>query len=152
MVAFASKLGTPMEWKTTDSAEMQMVAEQILAQSGQRHKFALLGDVGAGKTTLVQHFCHLLGVEGAVTSPTFALVNEYPYITDEGKQGVVNHLDLYRLKSLEEALEIGIEDYLYNEDFCFIEWPELIESLLPEDIIRIEIEIMEESGRKVLFL
>jgi tRNA threonylcarbamoyladenosine biosynthesis protein TsaE len=79
-------------------------------------------------------------------------VNEYPLKTIGGEQGVVNHLDLYRLKSLEEALEIGIEDYLYNEDFCFIEWPELIESLLPEDIIRIEIEIMEESGRKVLFL
>lgn len=141
-----------MEWKTTDVVEMQMVAEQILARSGQRRKFVLLGDVGAGKTTLVQFFCQLLGVEGAVTSPTFALVNEYPRNSNDGKQGVVNHLDLYRLQSLEEALEIGIEDYLYNDDFCFIEWPELIESLLPEDIIRIEIEIMEDSGRKVLFL
>jgi tRNA threonylcarbamoyladenosine biosynthesis protein TsaE len=141
-----------MEWIAVDAAEMRLIAQQILTLNGQRRKFALIGNVGAGKTTLVQHFCHLLGVEGAVTSPTFALVNEYPFITNEGKQGVVNHLDLYRLKSLEEALEIGIEDYLYNEDFCFIEWPELIESLLPEDIIRIEIEIMEESGRKVLFL
>jgi tRNA threonylcarbamoyladenosine biosynthesis protein TsaE len=141
-----------MEWIAVDAAEMRLIAQQILTLNGQRRKFALIGNVGAGKTTLVQHFCHLLGVEGAVTSPTFALVNEYPLKMNGGKQGVVNHLDLYRLKSLEEALEIGIEDYLYNEDFCFIEWPELIESLLPEDIIRIEIEIMEESGRKVLFL
>jgi tRNA threonylcarbamoyladenosine biosynthesis protein TsaE len=141
-----------MEWIAVNAAEMRLIAQQILTLNGQRRKFALIGNVGAGKTTLVQHFCHLLGVEGAVTSPTFALVNEYPLKMNGGKQGVVNHLDLYRLKSLEEALEIGIEDYLYNEDFCFIEWPELIESLLPEDIIRIEIEIMEESGRKVLFL
>ena len=141
-----------MEWIAGNAAEMRLIAQQILTLNGQRRKFALIGDVGAGKTTLVQHFCHLHGVEGAVTSPTFALVNEYPLKTNGGEQGVVNHLDLYRLKSLEEALEIGIEDYLYNEDFCFIEWPELIESLLPEDIIRIEIEIMEESGRKVLFL
>jgi tRNA threonylcarbamoyladenosine biosynthesis protein TsaE len=141
-----------MEWMAGNAAEMRLIAQQILTLNGQRRKFALIGNVGAGKTTLVQYFCHLLGVEGAVTSPTFALVNEYPLKTIGGEQGVVNHLDLYRLKSLEEALEIGIEDYLYNEDFCFIEWPELIESLLPEDIIRIEIEIMEESGRKVLFL
>lgn len=141
-----------MEWIAGNAAEMRLIAQQILTLNGQRRKFALIGDVGAGKTTLVQHFCHLLGVEGAVTSPTFALVNEYPLKANVGTQGVVNHLDLYRLKSLEEALEIGIEDYLYNEDFCFIEWPEIIESLLPEDIIRIEIEIMEESGRKVLFL
>jgi tRNA threonylcarbamoyladenosine biosynthesis protein TsaE len=141
-----------MEWIAGNAAEMRLIAQQILTLNGQRRKFALIGDVGAGKTTLVQHFCHLLGVEGAVTSPTFALVNEYPLKANVVTQGVVNHLDLYRLKSLEEALEIGIEDYLYNEDFCFIEWPEIIESLLPEDIIRIEIEIMEESGRKVLFL
>jgi tRNA threonylcarbamoyladenosine biosynthesis protein TsaE len=140
-----------MEWIVDTPADMATVAQSILSKNGERYKFALTGDVGAGKTTLVQQFCRILGVQGAVTSPTFALVNEYP-IPDVHLPKFVYHLDLYRLQQLEEALEIGIEDYLYNDDYCFIEWPELIETLLPEDIIRIEIEIMEDSGRKILLL
>ena len=88
-----------------------------------------------------------------VSSPTFALVNEYVYT--EASSGVLRsayHLDLYRLRSIEEALEIGVEDYLYSNNYCFVEWPEIIEPLLPEDTLRIHFEMLSDSQRKMLIL
>ena len=132
-------------------AEMEQVAIRLLAHAGQRRCFLLYGEIGAGKTTLVKAICRQLGVEQAATSPTFSLVNEYTYPA-EGKQAVVFHIDLYRLKSLQEAIDIGIEDYLYQPAYCFIEWPELVEDIVPEDAVKIYIQISEHSGRKILFL
>jgi len=117
-----------------------------------RRKFALYGDIGAGKTTFVQAFCQRLGVQDAVTSPTFALVNAYRLPQSDEQEAFVYHLDLYRLETVEETLDIGIEDYLYDENYCLVEWPQLIEGLLPADVVRIKLEILEHSKRKLVLL
>ncbi len=131
---------------------LDAIAQSILAAAGARRKFALYGEIGAGKTTLTQAICKQLGVRDAVLSPTFALVNEYGYLDASGQLQPIYHLDLYRLKSLQEALDIGIEELLYDERYCFIEWPELVEALLPEDTMRIKIVVEENSSRKIVFL
>lgn len=132
--------------------DLQGIVESLLNFAEGRKKFALTGDLGAGKTALVKAFCRRLGVRESVASPTFALVNEYAFLNENGHEEVIHHLDLYRLRNLDEAHEIGIEDYLYNENYCLIEWPEIIEELLPEDFIRIKIAILPDSCRKILFL
>lgn len=131
--------------------ELEKVAAKLLDYAGEKKCFLLHGEIGAGKTTLVKEISRLLGVEQAPNSPTFSLVNEYTY-ESKGKQGLIYHIDLYRLDSLEEVIDIGIEDYLYSGAYCFIEWPELIESILPEEVIKINIEISEDSSRKFIFL
>ncbi len=133
-------------YELTDIGE---AAGFILAQAGERRKIAFYGEVGAGKTTLTQAICRRLGATDTAVSPTFALVNEY-LNPDTGLR--IHHLDLYRLRSIEEALDIGVEDFLYDEHYCFIEWPELIEPLLPDDAVRIKIAESGESTRKVIIL
>lgn len=130
------------------------LAEQLLAYAAGRRKFVLQGEIGAGKTTLVQAFAKKLGVTEAVTSPTFALVNEYRIESTDTNQAPIAlyHLDLYRLNRLSEALDLDIETLLSNDAYCFIEWPELIEPLLTEDLIVIKILVEENSRRKILFL
>jgi tRNA threonylcarbamoyladenosine biosynthesis protein TsaE len=118
------------------------LAEQVLAHGAK--KIALYGQIGAGKTTFVKAFCGLLGTAETANSPTFSLVNEYEYAN-----GLVFHLDLYRLETLEEALDIGIEDYLYSPDYCFIEWAEIIEPILPEGVLSLYFEVLPEGGRRV---
>ena len=125
--------------------------EALLRFAGGKKKFFLKGDLGAGKTTFVKAFCKKHGVEDNVSSPTYSLVNEYVFF-ENGKESIINHIDLYRLKELDEALQIGIEDYLYNDDYCFIEWAELLKPIAPEDIIVIEIETLADSSRKIIFL
>ncbi len=142
-----------MEVLVDRPAEMKKAVVKLLKYAGDRKIFALSGEIGAGKTTLVQAFCRHLGVEEAVTSPTFSLVNEYEYYDPKsGETALIYHLDLYRLEDIEEALNIGIEEILYRDAYLLIEWPELIEPLLPEDVIRINIEIVNNSRRKILFL
>ncbi len=119
---------------------------------GNRRKVALYGDLGAGKTTLVQVFCRWLGVEDTPSSPTFSLINEYGYRNTEGAPALVYHLDLYRLKNLDEALDIGIEEILYDPWYCFIEWPQVIEPLLSEDTAKIHLDILTETTRRLLIL
>lgn len=132
--------------------ELPMLVEQILDYAGDRKKFVLIGEIGAGKTTFTKAFCDHFSVEGEASSPTFSLINEYEYIDAMGKTARIYHADLYRLKSIEEALDIGIEEYLDNDSYFLIEWPEIIEPLLPEDCIRIKLEIIGNSNRKILFL
>ncbi len=117
-----------------------------------RRKVALYGDLGAGKTTLVQAFCRYLGVEDSPVSPTFSLINEYGYRDAEGRLALVHHLDLYRLNTLQEAFDIGIEDILYDPWYCFIEWPQLVEPILPEDTVKIQLDILSETARRLLIL
>ncbi len=136
-----------MELRIERPEQLEEAAERLLEAAGERRVFAFTGEIGAGKTTFIQALCRRLGVRGEVTSPTFALVNEY-----QGAQGRICHLDLYRLEDVEEALDIGIEELLDSGDYCLIEWPELIEDLLPEDAVRINLEIVENSTRKILFL
>ncbi len=128
------------------------LAANLLESAGARRKFALTGDLGAGKTALIQAFCMHLGVEQSVTSPTFSIINEYSFTGETGRECIVHHLDLYRLNTLQEAVEVGVEELLDDDNFCFIEWPDLIESILPEDVFRINMAILPSAARKILFL
>jgi tRNA threonylcarbamoyladenosine biosynthesis protein TsaE len=115
-----------------------------LSAAKNAHIFLLFGDLGAGKTTLTKSFCQLLGVQKNVTSPTFALVNEY-----EGAEKTIYHFDFYRIKSEEEAYDMGYEEYFYSDNYCFIEWGEKIPNLLPENAVRIFIEAVSETEREI---
>lgn len=141
-----------MELLVENPQSLSNAAIQFLTFAAGRFKIAFYGEIGAGKTTFIQAICRQLGVREAVVSPTFALVNEYTYMDTFNKEKNLYHLDLYRLKNVQEALDIGIEDRLYDENYCFIEWPELVENLLPEEVVRIKIEALHNSTRKILFL
>lgn len=126
--------------------ELENVAELILAQNP--NKVLLFnGDMGVGKTTLIKCLSKKLGVFDNTSSPTFSLVNEYQTIDNK----VIYHFDCYRLKNEVEALDMGIDDYLYSGNWCFIEWPEKIESLIPEKCTTISIEILPNGFRKLIY-
>jgi len=133
-------------------AELDDVIPRLAEILGARRKVALYGDLGAGKTTLVQAFCRWLGAADTATSPTFSLVNEYGYLDDDGSPALVHHLDLYRLNSAQEALDTGIGELLYDPWYCFIEWPQLIEPYLPPDSAKIQLDILSETARRMLIL
>ena len=137
------------EFTVRSLADWNVLAARLLEYAGARRKFFLYGEMGAGKTTLVQALCRRLGTRQGAVSPSFALVNEYP-LADSAS--IARHLDLFRLRDLQEALDIGVEDYLYDDTFSFFEWPELLEPLAPEDTLRIQIEQEGEGVRKVLYL
>lgn len=142
-----------MEWQIEGLTALPEYSQRLLESFPNARVFAFTGEVGAGKTTFIQQICRQLGIKEVVSSPTFALVNEYGY--KDPQSGVTNsayHLDLYRLRTIEEALDIGIEDYLYSGKYCFVEWPEIVEALLPEDTLRIHLEILSDSQRKMLIL
>ena len=126
-------------------AELPQLVEEFLTFANGRKKVVLYGQIGAGKTTFVKAFCEKMQTQETANSPTFSLINEYEYA-----DGLIYHLDLYRLNSEEEAIDIGIEDYLYDDDYCFIEWAELIENILPDDVISMRFETMEDKSRKVV--
>ena len=140
------------EFIITTKNDLPDAVEWLLAHAEGKRKIMLYGDMGAGKTTFTKVFCQHFGVDGATSSPTFSLVNEYFYADNEGQQKVIHHLDLYRLKNVEEAMDIGIEDYLYDENYCLIEWPHIIEPIMPEDVLKISIELIENSMRKIVIL
>ena len=117
----------------------------FLQNMGDGKVFAFYGKMGAGKTTFVKAICEELGVEDVITSPTFALVNEYT----AGDGSPVYHFDFYRIKKLEEVYDMGYEDYFYSGNLCFLEWPELIEELLPEDCTKVTITVEEDGTRSV---
>lgn len=115
--------------------DLQKVAKNILETYSEERIFLFQGEIGAGKTTFIKEFCKVLGITDEVSSPTFSIVNVY--LEPNGNQ--VFHFDFYRIKSQREALDIGLFDYLYSGSYCFIEWPGLIEELLPENGIIISI-------------
>ena len=122
-------------------------AAEFLKELGDRKIVAFYGSMGAGKTTFIKAICDVLGVTDTVNSPTFAIVNEYLAASGDS----IFHFDFYRIKKIEEAYDFGYEDYFYSGDLCLIEWPELIEELLPEDTVRVKIEEIE-TGERVLTL
>ena len=124
---------------------LSKVAKNLIDHFPGQRIFAFYGKMGAGKTTFIQSVCKALGSDDNVTSPTFALINEYK--TD--KQLSIFHFDFYRINHIEEAFDLGYEDYLYSENYCLIEWPELIESLLPENIVKVKIEVAEDGTRNI---
>lgn len=133
--------------RVCDPAGMAPAAAAMLAWAGDRRLWAFTGPLGAGKTTLIQSLCRALGVGEAVSSPTFALVNAYETAGGE----LVYHLDLYRLDGLDEALAMGIEEYLDSGHYCLIEWPAIIEPLLPEEAVQVIIEPMADSCRLISY-
>ncbi len=135
-----------MEIKIQDLGHIREAAREFVAQIGQRTVFAFYGKMGAGKTTFVKAVCEELGVQDVVTSPTFAIVNEY---RSETTGELVYHFDFYRIKKLEEVYDMGYEDYFYSGALCFIEWPELIEELLPDDAVRVAIDVQADGSRIV---
>ena len=124
--------------------ELPEVAKRMLKEFADERFFAFFGKMGVGKTTLIKEMCRQLGVEDNVCSPTFAIINAYS--TAEGED--VYHFDFYRLKSVDEAYDIGYEEYFYSGNYCFTEWTEKIEDLLPERYVRVEIE--EQDGTRDL--
>tara|TARA_B110000037_G_C17111574_1_gene502077 strand:+ start:200 stop:625 length:426 start_codon:yes stop_codon:yes gene_type:complete len=122
--------------------ELSSFAEEILKFASNRKVFIFKGDLGTGKTTFIKEICRKLGVEGQTASPTYSIVNEY--LSTEGK---IYHIDLYRLNSVAEAFEVGLEDYLYSDNYCFIEWPQIAAELLPETYVEISILKKEENLR-----
>ena len=140
------------EFIVSTKSDLPDAVNWLLSHAENQRKIMLYGDMGAGKTTFTKAFCQHFGVTGATSSPTFSLVNEYFYSDTEGTQKVIHHLDLYRLKNLEEAMDIGIEDYLYDDSYCLIEWPHIIEPIMPDDVLKISIELIEDSMRKIVIL
>ncbi len=121
------------------------IAKQLLAKTQGHKHFAFYGEMGVGKTTLIKELCKILKVEDVVTSPTFSIINEYSSQT----HGKVFHFDFYRTENIEEVYNLGYEDYLYSDNYCFIEWPELIEELLPEHILKTTI-IFDANGHRCI--
>ena len=129
-----------------DIENIKEAAKRFVEEMGERRVFAFYGKMGAGKTTFIKAVCEVLGVEDVITSPTFAIVNEYT--TGENS---IYHFDFYRIKKLEEVYDMGYEEYFYSGALCFIEWPELIEDILPEDAVRVTIEEQPDGSRLVTY-
>jgi len=127
-------------------SQLKEIAAKLLQNFPAGRIFAFYGSMGAGKTTFIKVICRQLFVRDIVNSPTFAIVNEY--LRESG--GSVYHFDLYRLKSWQELLDIGYEDYFYSGNFCLIEWPEKIENLLPDDTVRVKIELSAERDQRII--
>ena len=121
-------------------------AREFIEHIGEHRVFAFYGEMGAGKTTFIKAICEELGVEDVITSPTFAIVNEYT-----SSDGPIFHFDFYRIKTLEEVYDMGFEEYFYSGALCFMEWPELIEEVLPEDAVKVCIKEEEDGTRAILF-
>ncbi|MCI6802430.1 MAG: tRNA (adenosine(37)-N6)-threonylcarbamoyltransferase complex ATPase subunit type 1 TsaE [Prevotellaceae bacterium] len=132
-----------MEIKIKSIEEIAVAAKEFVAAMGERKVFAFYGKMGAGKTTFIKAVCEELGVEDVINSPTFAIVNEYV----DGQGEPVYHFDFYRIKNLQEVMDLGYEDYVYSGHVCFMEWPELIENLLPDDAVKVTIEEEIDGGR-----
>ena len=129
--------------KAASIQELNTIAEKLINEYPEKRVFALYGKMGAGKTTFIQIICRKLGSTDNVTSPTFALINEYR----SGEKGPVYHFDFYRINDMSEAFDLGYEDYFYSGSYCFIEWPEKVEPLLPQDAVTVNIEADENGNR-----
>lgn len=135
-----------MEFLCESLKQLPQIAEQILQMNGEARVFAFYGTMGAGKTTLIRELCNCLKTSEEANSPSFAIINEYTLQNNSS----VYHFDFYRIKNESEAFDLGYEDYFYSGNYCFIEWPEKIESLLPENHIIVTIEDIE-GKRKISF-
>lgn len=134
-----------MQIEINNLQEINEAARKFIQEMGDNKVFAFYGSMGAGKTTFIKAICEEMGVTETVSSPTFAIINEYR----DKKSRPIFHFDFYRINKLEEAFDFGYEDYFYSGDLCFIEWPELVESILPDNTVKIAIRATDEGGRIV---
>jgi tRNA threonylcarbamoyladenosine biosynthesis protein TsaE len=125
--------------------ELDKAAMDIINYSGDQHIWIFYGEMGAGKTTLIKAITNQFAVEDNVHSPSFSIVNEYGNLQDE----IFYHFDFYRIKNETEAMDIGVEEYFDSGNLCFVEWPQKIESLLPEKYLKIDIKITSQTGREI---
>ena len=137
-----------MEIRIENLEKIREAAREFVANIGESTVFAFYGKMGAGKPTFIKAVCEELGVEDVITSPTFAIVNEY---RSETSGELIYHFDFYRVKKIEEVYDMGFEDYFYSGALCFIEWPELCEEVLPEDTVKVTIEETPDSSRLISF-
>ncbi len=129
-----------------EEKELKHVAKAVLEAYPQERVFGFYGEMGAGKTTLIKEMCAYLGVDGMTSSPTFAIVNEY-WTPKEP----VYHFDFYRIDGPDDAVRIGFEEYVYSGNYCFIEWTEKVQPLLPDEYVRVTIERVDETKRIIIF-
>src|ERR1700739_409980 len=123
------------KWTIEKEGDLEQVAKELLTNFKNNRVFTFSGNLGSGKTTFIKYLCKALGVTGQVSSPTFSLVNEY-----QGLNGlIIYHFDYYRVKNVREAYDMGYEEYFYGGAYCFVEWPEMIEELVPKDSVNIYI-------------
>ena len=134
-----------MEIRISNLELIREAAREFIEHIGEHRVFAFYGEMGAGKTTFIKAICEELGVEDVITSPTFAIVNEYGLPDGD----CIYHFDFYRIKKLEEVYDMGFEDYFYSGALCFIEWPELIEEVLPEDAVKVNITENADGSRTI---
>ena len=127
--------------------QINATAKAVLTGMGDHKVFAFHGEMGAGKTTFIHALCEVMGVQDVVTSPTFSIINQYKTRDDK----TVYHMDLYRIKDENEAINAGIEDCLYSGDICLVEWPEKAESIFPDDTLHITIHSVDDNTRKLKF-
>ena len=131
-----------MEIAVKDLSDLPQVASELLEFASKVRIFIFEGEMGAGKTTFIKSFCKTLGVEDVVSSPTYSIVNEY-----ESQNGPVFHFDFYRIKDIQEAYDLGYEEYFYGGGICLIEWPERVAELLPDHFVKVEIFVSEGNER-----
>lgn len=125
--------------------ELEGAAQVLLGDFKNNRVFIFSGELGVGKTTFIKYICKALGVKAGISSPTFSLVNEY----ESSGGSVVYHFDFYRIKDVQEAYDIGYEEYFYSGNYCFIEWPEKIPGLVPPDAVEIKIEVKNDGEREL---
>jgi tRNA threonylcarbamoyladenosine biosynthesis protein TsaE len=136
-----------MEILIKDKRHLPAAAKKLLKHAGNNKLFAFYGSMGSGKTTIIKAICEVLGATDIVSSPTFTLVNEYRTSKEES----VYHIDFYRIKTMEEVFDFGFEEYLSGDSYCFMEWPELVEEILPPGIINVRITV-DDSEKRTLFV
>ena len=132
-----------MEIRINSLDTIHEAAKEFITGMGDGKVFAFYGKMGAGKTTFIKALCEVLGVKDVITSPTFAIINEYT----DGNDNPIYHFDFYRIKKLEEVYDMGYEDYFYSGNLCLLEWPELVEDVLPENVIKVTIEEQPDGSR-----
>jgi len=126
-----------------NTGDLQSAARDLIKYTGENKILAFYGAMGSGKTTLIKAVCEVLGAADIVTSPTFTLVNEYKTLSGQS----LYHFDFYRIKKTEEVFDFGIEEYFASDSYCFMEWPELVEEILPSETVRIRIEVCKDEQR-----
>lgn len=135
-----------MEFTVQTEQELPKIAAQLIDVFGENRVVLFYGEMGAGKTTLIKQLCKVLSVEEETTSPTFSIVNEYLSKSNQ----TIYHFDFYRIEEEAEVFDLGYEDYFYGGNYCFIEWPEKIPNLLPEENVKVEIQLLDDNSRRVL--